>query len=214
MCYKNILVIAGNILFISFSAFSDTLYLKNGRSIRGIIKEKGDYYIVTLTCGKVTSHKDEVAKVQYSSEQEIQEIKKSWAQQKSSVPSQTTQPSHSSQPTIIKNHMEISTPGEQIDITEYILKGKITVFDFFSPYCGPCRLIVPKLEKLAKKRTDIVVRKININCPSVHGIDWASPVAKQYNIHYVPYFKIYNKDGKLWLEDKEASRKIYTWLSQ
>ena len=99
-------------------------------------------------------------------------------------------------------------PGEMMQISEFIQGDQITIFDFYSDYCGPCRRISPWLKQLDKKRDDIVVFKVNINRPSVRGIDWKSPLAQQYNLRSIPHFKIYNSDGELDVEGKQASIRV------
>ncbi len=110
-----------------------------------------------------------------------------------------------------KSVKEISY-GSQVDIQKYIKKGKVTIFDFYSEYCPPCRRISPLLDKLAKKRDDIFVVKVNINRPGVRGIDWSSPVARQYGLRSIPHFKIYSKDGKLKMEGRDAYEYILHML--
>lgn len=195
--------------------FPDTLYLKNGGTIEGIIEEEGDYYIVNLGYGTASFHKSTVLEVKYSSSDEQEKIKEGWAKEKPkpmprSATHTTTQKEKGAEEQ--PRHLEIGEPGQRIDITKYVVKGKITIFDFYSQYCGPCMKVAPRLERLVQARDDIVVRKININRPSLRGIDWDSPVVKQYNIKYVPYFKIYNERGSLWLEGESASNKVYSWL--
>ncbi len=102
--------------------------------------------------------------------------------------------------------------GKEVDIKKYVKKGKMTIFDFYSEYCPPCRRIAPLLEKLAEKRDDIVVVKVNINRPGTYGIDWRSPVARQYNLNSIPHFKIFSKDGKLEMEGRTAYRYILQLL--
>jgi Thiol:disulfide interchange protein len=94
--------------------------------------------------------------------------------------------------------------GEEVNIADHAVPGKTTVFDFTSDYCPPCRRIAPLLDQLHASRDDIVVVKVDINRPDKKGIDWSSPVAKQYNIKSVPNFKIYGPDGKLQAEGQEA----------
>lgn len=88
------------------------------------------------------------------------------------------------------------TAGEEVDVEELVYKGKVTIFDFYSEYCGPCRRMSPKLERLDEKRDDIVVVKIDINRENVRGIDWGSPVSRQYNLRSIPYFIIYDTSGR------------------
>ncbi len=95
--------------------------------------------------------------------------------------------------------------GETIDLADYVVPGKTTIFDFSSEYCGPCRAYVGPLTSLHQKRADIAVVRVDINRPNVKGIDWDSPVAKQFGLHSIPCFKVYGPDGKLLAEDKSDS---------
>jgi len=49
---------------------------------------------------------------------------------------------------------------------------------------------------------------VDINRPSVRGIDWTSPVAKQYQVRWVPFFRVYGGDGKIILEGHAASEQV------
>ena len=102
--------------------------------------------------------------------------------------------------------------GKEVTLADYLVPGKTTVFDFYSEYCPPCRAIAPRLEKLHMARADIVVVKIDINRPEVQGIDWKSPVARQYNLRSIPHFKVYDPDGKLQAEGDEAYELVTGWL--
>jgi thiol-disulfide isomerase/thioredoxin len=103
-------------------------------------------------------------------------------------------------------------PGETIDISGYVQEGKMTIFDFYSEYCPPCRQIGPLLKQLDVKRDDIVVLKVDINRPGTHGIDWGSPVAKQYGLQSIPHFKIYNSSGEKESEGQDAYNKVMELL--
>ncbi len=91
-----------------------------------------------------------------------------------------------------------------INLEKKIVKGKTNIIDFYSEYCAPCNRIAPFLKKLDDRRGDIIVIKININREGVTGIDWQSPVAKQFNLKSIPHFIIISPWGKLMCEGREA----------
>ena len=102
--------------------------------------------------------------------------------------------------------------GQEVNVADYLVPGKITIVDFYSEYCPPCRAIAPKLVNLHKSRDDIAVVKVDINRPGVKGIDWESPVAQQYQLHSIPHFKIYGPDGKLQAEGDAAYDQVQKWV--
>jgi thioredoxin 1 len=65
-------------------------------------------------------------------------------------------------------------------------KGLVLV-DFWAPWCGPCRMQAPELDKLAALNTDVKICKINV--------DDDSETAKQFGVQSIPTL-IYFKDGK------------------
>jgi thiol-disulfide isomerase/thioredoxin len=104
-------------------------------------------------------------------------------------------------------------PGAELEIEEYLQKGKTNIVDFFSDYCPPCRKISPLLQKLGHQRPDLAIIKVDINREGVKGIDWSSPLARQYELSSVPHFQIYDADGNLLLEGQEAFQQVFTWLA-
>jgi thiol-disulfide isomerase/thioredoxin len=92
--------------------------------------------------------------------------------------------------------------GATINLADHLVPGKTVVFDFTSKFCGPCRAYDQPLHELHAKRDDIVVVKVDINRRDVQGIDWGSPVARQFDLHSIPHFKVYGPDGRLLAEDK------------
>ncbi len=91
-----------------------------------------------------------------------------------------------------------------INLKSMLVKSKTNIVDFYSDYCGPCKRISPLLEKLDQRRSDIAVIKIDINRRGVKGIDWQSPIAKQFRLKSIPYFIVVSPWGKLMCEGKEA----------
>ena len=102
--------------------------------------------------------------------------------------------------------------GQEVDINAYLVAGKTVVFDFTSDFCPPCVAINPHLDKLHANRDDIVVVKVDINRADVRGIDWQSPVAKQYNMRSIPYFKVFGPDGQQIADGKEARAMVTAWF--
>jgi thiol-disulfide isomerase/thioredoxin len=86
--------------------------------------------------------------------------------------------------------IKIISNGEAIDLNNYLVKGRVVVFDFYADWCGPCRVLGPRVEALVLKYNDVILRKINI-------VNWTSPVAKKYEIQFVPNVRVYDKQGKM-----------------
>ena len=72
-----------------------------------------------------------------------------------------------------------------IDVTknnfEDVLKNKnITVLDFWAPWCGPCKMLLPVIDSLSESNKDnnITIGKVNVD----ENID----IAQKYSIRGVP----------------------------
>ncbi|KAL8166091.1 hypothetical protein V2J09_007590 [Rumex salicifolius] len=66
--------------------------------------------------------------------------------------------------------------------------NKLVVVDFTASWCGPCRMIAPILADLAKKKTDVVFVKVDV--------DEVKEVAEEWSVEAMPTF-IFLKNGKL-----------------
>lgn len=105
-------------------------------------------------------------------------------------------------------------PGETLEMSTVLVSGKSTVCEFYSEQCPPCQQMAPILESIAAHHPDVAFRKLNIDRPGSAGIDFDSPLATSQNVHSVPYFRIYDAEGKLTAEGTPAKDQIREWYSQ
>jgi thioredoxin 1 len=48
-------------------------------------------------------------------------------------------------------------------LPEAIKNNKFVVIDFWAPWCGPCRMLGPIMDKIAEKNPDVTIGKINVD---------------------------------------------------
>ena len=70
------------------------------------------------------------------------------------------------------------------------------------------------MAQLAAKRQDLAIKKVNINRPGVNGIDWRSPLAQQYQVRRVPFFMIFDPQGQLVAQGRDAIETVGGWLQK
>lgn len=64
----------------------------------------------------------------------------------------------------------------------------LSLLDFYADWCGPCRMVLPIVDEIAKEREDLLVGKINVN---------DNPdLAREFGIMSIPTL-IVMKDGKI-----------------
>ena len=68
---------------------------------------------------------------------------------------------------------------------EVVNSDRPVLIDFFAPWCGPCRMVVPLVEQIAQEREDIKVVKINI--------DEEPGLASQFRVMSIPTLIVMEK---------------------
>lgn len=71
-----------------------------------------------------------------------------------------------------------------VTLDEVLSSNKLVLVDFWAPWCGPCRMIAPVLEKLSVEVGEkAVIAKLNVD---------ESPIsASQYRIQSIPTMKLF-----------------------
>ena len=72
--------------------------------------------------------------------------------------------------------------------SEVLISEKKVLLDFWAPWCGPCRMVVPIVEEIADERPDIKVGKVNV--------DEEAELASQFGIMSIPTLVVIEK-GKI-----------------
>ena len=72
------------------------------------------------------------------------------------------------------------SPVSALDFESEVLKSdKLVIVDFWAEWCGPCKMIAPLLDEVAKEMPDKVkIVKVNV--------DQEQQLAQQYGIYNIP----------------------------
>jgi len=104
------------------------------------------------------------------------------------------------------------TEGRRLNFAEIVAPGKTTIVDFYADWCGPCRILEARIQRLMNgDRKNLALRRIDIG-------KWDNDAAKQateLRAEALPYLRVYDARGKfvtsvtggMWDEVLAASEK-------
>jgi thioredoxin 1 len=82
--------------------------------------------------------------------------------------------------------LEITVDNFQGTVLE---NEKPVLVDFWAEWCGPCHMVAPVVEQIAKERAEsLVVGKLNV--------DEHAPIAQRYNVAGIPFLGLF-ENGQL-----------------
>ena len=81
---------------------------------------------------------------------------------------------------------------------EVLNSDKPVLIDFWASWCGPCRMVGPIIDEIAKENSDIKVCKVNV--------DDEPELAGEFNIMSIPTLVVM-KDGQVLRQSKGAKPK-------
>lgn len=106
---------------------------------------------------------------------------------------------------------EGGAPGENADLAAFVVRGKTTLYEFYSPRCEHSQKMAPVMEYLAAHRGDLAIRLVDIDRPEATEVDFDSPIAEQYEVSATPSFRIYDAEGALVASGSAAKDLVRQW---
>ena len=76
----------------------------------------------------------------------------------------------------------------QSNFDEILASEKPALLDFYADWCGPCRMVAPVIEEIAREHPEYVVGKINV--------DESPELAQKYGVFSIPTLAVV-KDGRI-----------------
>ena len=90
--------------------------------------------------------------------------------------------------TVVQAQPKVEHANES-NFDQLVLKSELPVLvDFYADWCGPCRMIAPMLEELAKETPCASIVKVDV--------DQASQLAARYGVSSIPNLIVF-EDGEI-----------------
>lgn len=84
--------------------------------------------------------------------------------------------------------MSVITINKENFVNEVINSEKTVLLDFYADWCGPCRMVSPIVDEIAKENPDYLVGKINV--------DNEPKLAQDFDVSSIPVLLVM-RDGKI-----------------
>lgn len=81
--------------------------------------------------------------------------------------------------------MSVIIVNKEIYENEIINSDKKVLLDFYADWCGPCRMVAPILEEIAKEHPEYLIAKVNV--------DKEPEIASQYGVMSIPTLVVLEK---------------------
>ncbi|KAI0095015.1 thioredoxin [Irpex rosettiformis] len=85
--------------------------------------------------------------------------------------------------------MPVTPVSDLAKFHEIIGQNKVTIFDFWATWCGPCRVISPIFEKFSEQFTTIEFYKVDV--------DNATDISEEVGVRAMPTFVVFKNGTKI-----------------